>query len=135
MNPIHEAGAASLMLSLFCATPVLFVLALVALARDSRADASTVWRPIHAFCAVLFVLACALVTLNLHDGVERAISSGGYGAPADVRRQYAAEIVEWHASANAPVYTALVVSALTALVANARTLWRKARRTKQPTPT
>ncbi|MDC3962568.1 hypothetical protein KEG38_52610 [Polyangium jinanense] len=109
MNPIHEAGFASLVVLVFATAPA-FVAALVAaLVARFRPKASAVAAAIAAIVATLVLVLAAVTTAKLHARIDFWIDTGGYGPPADVRRTYGPD---WHASARLTAWIGIVVTAL-----------------------
>jgi hypothetical protein len=96
MNPIHEAGFASLFV-LFIATGPSALAALVALVLSRfRPKAAAIAAGISVVLAALVCVLAAITTSKLHERIDYWINTGGYGPPADVMAQYGPE---WHASA------------------------------------
>jgi hypothetical protein len=109
MNPIHEAGFASLVLLLFgSAFPALpSVLAAALGKRHPRVAAACA--ALAVVLASLLCVAAALTTRRFHEIIDHWVNAGAYGPPADVTRTYAPG---WHDSARWPAIAGVLLSAL-----------------------
>lgn len=109
MNPIHEAGFASLVV-LFMATGPSALAALVAfILAWKRPKGAVVAANAAIVLASLVCVLAAVTTAKLHSRVDYWIDTGGYGPPAQIRAQYGAE---WHESARFSAWVGLIFSAL-----------------------
>jgi hypothetical protein len=109
MNPIHEAGFASVMV-LFLLTSPAALSALVALVLSwKRPRGALVAADATFVLGALLCLLAAVTTMKLHTRVDQAIDSGGYGPADAIRRQYGAD---WHESARLTAWVGLVFSAI-----------------------
>ncbi|MFT3768399.1 MAG: hypothetical protein QM820_23370 [Minicystis sp.] len=113
MNPIHEAGFASLIVLAMGAAPAAFASVLAIVLSRWKPKAGLVFAGIGAVLSALVLLVAAVTTVKLHERIDYWIDTGGYGPSADVRRTYGPE---WHSSARITATVGVFFTALPLLL-------------------
>jgi hypothetical protein len=114
VNPIHDAGFASLFVLAFGAAPAFFVALIAALAGRRKPALAAACAAIAAVVSTLLLVFAGLMTSWFHARIDHWIDIGAYGPPADVMRTYGPE---WHASARWTARAGMVVAAVPLLLA------------------
>lgn len=114
MNPIHEAGLASLFLLALASTPGALASLLALVLARAKPRAARLAAGSGAVLSALVLLVAATITIRLHQRIDFWIDTGGYGPPAEVRRTHAPE---WHDSARITAIVGVLFTALPLLFA------------------
>lgn len=114
MNPIHEAGLASLFVLAVAATPGALASLIALVLSRAKPRGGRLAAGFGAVLSALVLILAATMTVRLHQRIDHWIDTGGYGPPAEVRRTYGPD---WHDSARITAIVGVLFTALPLLLA------------------